>query len=311
MSDYVVYHNTESNENSLVDNKTKAKAYTFDIYTNKNIDDLLGKIIWIIEGRLEPGDRRKSYYLCERFRVHKIKNNCDNGANWAVGKAGDGERYIGRQKILLNGLTWFPEFFHRMGHFSRGLTPLSKEDRSNFIGAIKRFGYSDALESMRPTGNATGAEAGVPSEEAMTPSSPSYGQGYGDSESNIEIDLAAMRCVTEYYEKAKWTVLNRSNIQNLGYDLLCKKRSIEHHVEVKGCRGKKKEVFIKASQKRCAENNSCFILAIVTNALANPELNFYTGAELLRDFDFVPIEYRASLRSKNSIRLRGDHHASR
>ena len=309
MRDYVVYHNTDGMEYSIIDNHQEGADYGF--VTNKDISSLKNRdevnVIWMIEGRGKP----RRYYLCQRFKVDPDSVDMHDDEDWeyeASGQSNEGEYY--GKSIPLKKCKWFPDFLRRMANFSRGFTELEPSDRKNFIAEIGRHGYSAELRT-RKTKKSTVSVATGPRRLVQSEHVPVAGQGYGDAETNKEVDFAAMDCVEKIYKDEGWYVERKCNEKNLGYDFLCKKKHVENHVEVKGCRGTKEEFFLKASQKRAAETDPCFILAIVTFALTNPDTNFYTGPELLRDFALIPSEYRASPKEKQSVRRRGDHHAPR
>jgi hypothetical protein len=97
--------------------------------------------VWIIEGIRESSQKRKIYYLAERFIVNGIGEKWDR--NWAYGQIG--ERYIFAHRIKLNNLPWFSDFQHRMANFSLGLSKLKDSDLKCFVAEIKKRGYPEHL----------------------------------------------------------------------------------------------------------------------------------------------------------------------
>lgn len=299
MSDYVVYHNEEAMEHSLIADHAYDDSYGF--VTNKDISKLKKgtHTIWMIEGTGRP----RKYYLCQKFTVNPKGIRRNVGGDWkyeADGKSVGSEFY--EYKIPLNGFDWFPNFLKRMANFSLGFTELKEDEVRNFREAILRDKNEKRLIK------AASPSLTQPRQVSGLDSSPTsaFGQGFGDSETNPEVEQAAMEYVKKYYVSDGWKVKDESKIKNLGYDFLCKKKSLEKHVEVKGCRGAKEEFCLKISQKHHAETDDRFVLAVVTNALTKtPNLSCYTSLELFQNFELAPREYWAYPKSKNSVLRRG------
>lgn len=296
MSDYVVYHNAEAMGRSLIADHAYDDSYGF--VTNKDISKLKTgtHTIWMIEGTGRP----RKYYLCQKFTVNPKGIRRNVGGDWkyeADGKSTGSEFY--KYKILLNDFDWFPNFLKRMANFSLGFTELKEDEVRNFREAILR-----SKRNEKRLIKAASARLAQPRQVSGPESShtSAFGQGVGDPETNPEVEQAAMEYVKKYYVSDGWKVTDESNSKNLGYDLLCKKKSLEKHVEVKGCRGSKEKFCLKISQKRHAEIDDRFVLAVVTNALTKtPNLSCYTSLELFQDFELVPSEYWAYPKSKKSV----------
>jgi hypothetical protein len=122
------------------------------------------------------------------------------------------------------------------------------------------------------------------------------GAGYGDPAANREVESAAVSFVTKHYEDEGWKV-ESVELKKCGYDLRCTKKGAEESVEVKGVRGTGLSFIITANEVKQARNNSGFVICIVNSALsANPQMTRYSGKDLIDNFEFVDLAYRASLR---------------
>ena len=129
------------------------------------------------------------------------------------------------------------------------------------------------------------------------------GAGFGDPETNKQVERSAVEYVTKQYEAAGWSVIS-VEADKCGYDLLCKKGAREEHVEVKGGRGAEPSFIITAGEVRRAQGDPRFVLQVVTGTLtAKPQAHRYTGAEFIEHFNLVELAYKASLRGPQ-----GSHH---
>ena len=63
-----------------------------------------------------------------------------------------------------------------------------------------------------------------------------HGSGFGEVENNRRVETAAIRAVTSRYQSCGWNVETKE-LEKLGHDLLWKRNSVVHHVEVKGVQG--------------------------------------------------------------------------
>jgi hypothetical protein len=123
------------------------------------------------------------------------------------------------------------------------------------------------------------------------------GAGFGNPETNRKVERAAISFVTEWYKSRGWEV-ESVETKKCGYDLRCMKGSVEEHVEVKGVQGELPSFIITAGEVRQAQNNSSFVLCVVTATPSKkPKLYCYSGKEFIADFDLAPLAYRAALRS--------------
>jgi len=132
----------------------------------------------------------------------------------------------------------------------------------------------------------------------------STGAGFGDPETNKLVERSAVECVTKQYKAAGWNVTS-VEADRCGYDLLCKKREAEEHVEVKGVRGAAPSFIITAGEVRRARTDPHFVLQVVTNALSGERQSHkFTGAEFCERFELAEIAYNASLRPARTQQAR-------
>jgi hypothetical protein len=122
------------------------------------------------------------------------------------------------------------------------------------------------------------------------------GAGFGNPETNRKVERAAVSFVTQWYKSLGWKV-ESVEAQKRGYDLLCAKGYAEEHVEVKGVQADLPAFIITAGEVREAQNNSKFVICVVTSALKNsPKLFRYVGKEFVDKFELAPLAFRAILR---------------
>jgi hypothetical protein len=122
------------------------------------------------------------------------------------------------------------------------------------------------------------------------------GAGFGSSESNRAIELAAIAAVTRLYRERDWQVESVER-ERVGYDLLCTAGVHEEHVEVKGIQGDRLSFPITAGELRRGDSDPDFVLCVVTAALSDqPRIEWWRGEEIRRSFSLVPLVYMARLR---------------
>jgi hypothetical protein len=119
--------------------------------------------------------------------------------------------------------------------------------------------------------------------------------GMGEPETNRATENAAISYVTKFYQDGGWSVKSVES-ENCGFDLLCKSGKIQHHVEVKGIRGKSVSFIITVGETERAKVDKNFVLCAVTSALEDPQLHRWTAKEFAKKFTLEAISYRASLR---------------
>lgn len=123
------------------------------------------------------------------------------------------------------------------------------------------------------------------------------GAGFGSSETNQEVEQAAILYVTKDYEKRGWTVTSVES-KKCGYDLVCVKDSSQEHVEVKGVQGDLVSFIITSGEVKQSQIDEFFFLCVVTSALSNPTLHRFSGSEFCEKFALVSISYRASFKQR-------------
>lgn len=93
-----------------------------------------------------------------------------------------------------------------------------------------------------------------------------------------------------------WTV-KKVHRENLGYDLLCRRKAARCHVEVKGVAGERSQFIITANELGCWRTEPAFALGLVTRALmTTPRFHLLLGSRGHDRFDFKPLAYTARLR---------------
>ncbi|NSW86325.1 MAG: DUF3883 domain-containing protein [Syntrophobacteraceae bacterium] len=131
--------------------------------------------------------------------------------------------------------------------------------------------------------------------EVESPPPAAVGAGFGDSESNEEVEKAAVSFVTKLYRDEGWKVISVEKLKR-GYDLVCTMDGMEEHVEVKGIRGTSLQFPITAGERKCAEEDPQWRIFILTSALDKPTSYQYSGQNFLKEFSFRTLQYMAKLK---------------
>ncbi len=121
------------------------------------------------------------------------------------------------------------------------------------------------------------------------------GGGFGDPDSNKEVETAAIKEVTRLLVGQGYSVESRET-ENLGYDLDAKRSGDTLHAEVKGAAGCAPNFFITPGELKCATTDPSFRLFVVTNALGSPSTISFTGNQLLEKYSLTPQCYKATLK---------------
>lgn len=123
------------------------------------------------------------------------------------------------------------------------------------------------------------------------------GAGFGNSETNKQVEEAAISYVTKDYQKKGWTVTSVES-EKRGYDLVCIKDFIQEHVEVKGIQGSLISFIITSGEVKQSQIDENFFLCAVTSALSNPILHRFSAHEFREKFALEAISYRVSLKQR-------------
>jgi hypothetical protein len=120
---------------------------------------------------------------------------------------------------------------------------------------------------------------------------------FPDQEHRDAVEAAATAHMTTFYE-ARGLVVHDVSDKNLGYDLLVENGGGAplHMVEVKGTSMPTEGFFISSNERRCAEREPAWCLAIVTAALSAPTERVYTAAEMEELFSFEPLAWRCDIK---------------
>jgi len=254
-------------------NPRKMGAYvpgkSFGIATNKSVQTLLGDRVWLITQTGTP----PRFSLCETFIVEEIdRKRTGPQRNLALSSKGDSFK----KPVPIDSASWFSALREKTGNFAFGLQHI--KDRRIIRG------LTHIAHGTEPRGNRS---ARLTSE----------GAGFGDWRLNRRVERAAVAFVTEHYRGRGWAVESRE-AACIGYDLFCRKGPVTHHIETKGIRGAICSFPITANERTTAEIDPAFRLIAVTRALekSGRKLAVFTGQQLLKEFDFVPISFMAKPR---------------
>lgn len=131
MRHFIAYHNTERMGRPLSDGDP------LSLQTNKGVEQLLGNAVWFVQG---DGTRQKEYSLGSVFIVSETGNT----GNEEFRRFARGSGHVFQPPVSLNALSWFPDFFKAVAHFSLGVHEL-KDERliAELRGLASADGYSD------------------------------------------------------------------------------------------------------------------------------------------------------------------------
>ena len=122
------------------------------------------------------------------------------------------------------------------------------------------------------------------------------GAGFGDPETNREVERQAIDLVTRRLKQNGYSVLSHES-EGVGYDLEATRGSSVLHVEVKGISGAELKFPITAGELNRAKEDPQFRLYAVTSARERSAvIHRFTGVQLVRRFRFKALSYLASER---------------
>ncbi len=122
-----------------------------------------------------------------------------------------------------------------------------------------------------------------------------WGAGFGDADTNRQVELAAEKVVRKHYEADGWEVTRVAHL-NCGWDLTAARDGQEAHLEVKGVSSSMPSVLLTRNELRRAETDPEWVLAVVTNARsASPALAHFDRQTVASAAD--PTVYRVNLAS--------------
>lgn len=110
---------------------------------------------------------------------------------------------------------------------------------------------------------------------------------------NRRVERAAVRAVTAAYEAKNWHVQS-VEADHCGYDLVCRRNRRVDHVEVKGVASRKVAFILTEGERRKADEDSAFILIVVTEALTAPKLHRYPGRSILDRLNLAAISWKVT-----------------
>ena len=147
--------------------------------------------------------------------------------------------------------------------------------------------YSSPIETPVHPGDAR--------ETSSTIAVRGWGAGFGDADTNPQVELAAEEVVRKHYEADGWEVTRVAH-PNCGWDLTAARDGQEAHLEVKGVSSSMPSVLLTRNELRRAETDPEWVLAVVTNALsASPALAHFDRQTVASAAD--PTVYRVNLAS--------------
>lgn len=164
-----------------------------------------------------------------------------------------------------------------------------------YLGLYMPYPWPLSLRSQRAVvGDATNY---IGSLAAAWSLAPSGGRTVGPwNRPDRVAEKKAVRFVRARLRREGYNVLSRES-EVCGYDLHATRKDHELHVEVKGTSGDRPRFFLTRSERRKADSDPDWRLAVVTRAKAKPHLNpFVPGSHLTRWFQLEPIQWLGTTR---------------
>jgi len=122
---------------------------------------------------------------------------------------------------------------------------------------------------------------------------------FPDQEHRDLVEAASMAAMVAHYKSQGLAPFDVSD-ENRGYDLDVRDRlgTSVHHAEVKGTSSLVEGFFLTRNEYEQSQADPLWELAIVTNALAAPDIERYSASEMERRFGFQPLVWRCDLKSR-------------
>tara|TARA_R110002012_G_scaffold287504_1_gene479896 strand:+ start:242 stop:1210 length:969 start_codon:yes stop_codon:yes gene_type:complete len=117
--------------------------------------------------------------------------------------------------------------------------------------------------------------------------------GFGGSKHRKAVEEAAVQAASDELDRLGYDVYSREK-QNIGYDLHATHRNDRSalHVEVKGTSLSRPRFFMTVNEY-CYRQAPEWRLAMVVDALTNPDVRFLTLREVEREFELTPMVWKA------------------
>lgn len=275
MKHYVAYHNEDEREFTL--------GYGLYFESTKGQQIIPGSYVWTINGK-KDSKGKKCYTLLGCYIIDDVYEEILGKGNYII----EGESGIDfNPPIELKGFTWFSGFLKRQGNFGFGFNSITNEEDIKNLEELKK------LETQKK-GKQTTNEFAETSDLPTLSESLRVGAGFGDSESNREVEKAAILFVNDFYKSKGWNVKS-VELEKCGYDLECVRNKVQEHVEVKGIKGSIASFIITSREVKEAKSNPNFVICIVTSVLSTPKLLKFTGKEFISKFQLEPLAFKATL----------------
>lgn len=177
-------------------------------------------------------------------------------------------------------------------------------------GPIRTLYHIDPADAKALV-NSAGVRLKLGAQDSARLRQSGLGAGFGDSEQDRRVERAALRFVRREYERFGYSVRDVSP-ENRGYDLLCRRRGDEKHVEVKGARAEGQRFVITANELAAWEQDKRFVLALVVRALSKrPSVHYFPAGAGRNEFVFRPLAYIATRNPDRATRAKARNRQGR
>jgi 5-methylcytosine-specific restriction protein A len=265
-------------------------------YTRADVFDLLGIQPHPTGGNWFTGYNRHGddwYVFCHIHAAGRTGHDYDNAwegdlLRWR-GKTGSQVRQDSIRSMLAPGrrVLVFTREQNRDPFTYQGLAHAERSEDTDPVTIWWRFSVPSIVEGAPSPSRADGR-----AEDA------GHGAGFGRYDDNLAVERAAVEHVAALYRAAVWVVTSVER-ERVGYDLRCVRGEEERHVEVKGVSATVPGFMLTEGERRAAESDSLWWVAVVTEALGPaPRCVEVHGGELLSKWSLVPVAWRVSAPAK-------------